>query len=132
MSETAALSLLCSSDAAVLVHICLWGGGPRGGGGVRLLLLADPDGADNRGTEMGLGWYLLLLLRLGVDVSQHVDVREVYPELAEQSGHPAHKNTKQGALGEIRESNCKTFPIRGAVDRDKRAESSRRQGSGFK
>lgn len=128
MSETAAAMLRCSCTS-----VC--GRSPEGRGRgwrERLPLLADPDGADNRGTEMGLGWYLLLLLRLGVDVSQHVDVREVYPELAEQSGHPAHKNTKQGALGEIRESNCKTFPIQGAVDRDESAESSRRQGSSFK
>lgn len=34
---------------------------------------------------------LLLLLGLGVDVSEHGDVREVYPELAEQSSHPAQK-----------------------------------------
>lgn len=30
----------------------------------------------------------LLLLGLGVYVSQHGDVGEVYPELAQQSGHP--------------------------------------------
>lgn len=36
----------------------------------------------------------LLLLGLGVYVSQYVDVREVYPELAQQSGHsaPTKKN----------------------------------------
>lgn len=38
---------------------------------------------------------LLFLLGFGVDVSQHGDVREVYPELAEQSGHPVLENKKK-------------------------------------
>lgn len=42
---------------------------------------------------------LLLLLGLSVYVSQHGDVREVYPELAQQSGHPAQEKQKQRALG---------------------------------
>lgn len=41
---------------------------------------------------------LLLLLGLGVDVSQHVDVGEVDPELAQQSGHPAEE-AKQELTG---------------------------------
>lgn len=38
---------------------------------------------------------LLLLLGLGVDVSQHGDVREVYPELAQQRGHPAAETERK-------------------------------------
>lgn len=37
---------------------------------------------------------LLLLLGLGVYVSQHRDVWEVYPELAQKSGHPTQKKSK--------------------------------------
>lgn len=44
-----------------------------------------PDGRGGSEEEENL----LLLLGLGVDVPQHVDVREVYPELAQQSRHPA-------------------------------------------
>ncbi len=71
---------------------------------------------------------LLFFLGLGVYVSQHSDVREVYPELAQQSGHPAQKQQKQRVLGWLLETSCKTFSIPGAVDRDNSTESSWRPG----
>lgn len=43
-------------------------------------------------------FYLLLHLGFGVDVAQYGDVREVYPEFAEQSGHPAQRRTKSFGL----------------------------------
>lgn len=67
---------------------------------------------------------LLLLLGLGVYVSQHGDIREVYPELAQQSGHPARKEQKQRALGQILETSCWMFSVQGAVDRENSTESS--------
>lgn len=37
---------------------------------------------------------LLVFLWLGVDVPQHIDRREIYPELAEQSSHSIQKQEK--------------------------------------
>lgn len=68
---------------------------------------------------------LLLLLGLGVDVSQHSDVREVYPELAQQRGHPAQREWKTKELsGKYRKHLEEMSEIPGAADRDKSTESS--------
>lgn len=52
---------------------------------------------------------LLLLLGLRVDVSQHGDVREVDPELAQQSGHPVRRRR---ALRTMLETSCNTCSIK--------------------
>lgn len=66
---------------------------------------------------------LLLLLGFGVYISQHGDVREVYPELAQQSGHPVRGKSKKNKTKSF-ETSCGTISSEGAVDRDNSTESS--------